>query len=156
MGSTRPRTLAPHSPPLEPPAGPTRPPVRRNLFQSHLSRRPPITSSHSGDPVRAPAPLASIDTRSRSISASASVDTSVSTSASTLVLGSGHDFDLCGDIVIRDSNGDFEVGDPVEMLLEGRGEEEEAGDEEEDEVRASESAYSLGLCGGVDGGEAWG
>ncbi|OBT65996.1 hypothetical protein VE03_03190 [Pseudogymnoascus sp. 23342-1-I1] len=121
MASQRPRGLHSHPSHSSPPAAAPDPrPVRRNLFQAQLSRRPPI--SRSGDPVR------TAPTLSRSTSASASV----TSGASTLVLGNGG-FDLSGGggggIVVRGED-EFEVGDPVGMLLEGRGEE---GVEEEEE-----------------------
>jgi hypothetical protein len=78
------------------------------------------------------------------------------TSGSTLVLGSGGGFDLSGGggggggggIVVRDASGEFEVGDPVGMLLEGRGE-EEGGEEEEGVEGVGESEFYsfLGFLG---------
>jgi hypothetical protein len=91
--------------------------------------------------VRAPPVL------SRSTSATASAGTG--TSASTLVLGSRREFDLSGDIVIRDSNGEFDVGDPVGMLLEGREGGEEVGEEEDEEARAGQSEFYF-FAGGVE------
>jgi hypothetical protein len=64
-----------------------------------------------------------------------------------LVLGRA-DFDLGNEIVVRDSSGDFQIGDPVAMLLEGRGEGIGPDDEEmdeEDEWRAGKSESIL-LC----------
>ena len=59
------------------------------------------------------------------------------------MLGSGGGFDLSGGggggIVVRDAEGEFEVGDPVGMLLEGRGEE---GGEDEEGVGAGESEFA--------------
>jgi len=72
--------------------------VRRNLFQSHLSRRPtPTGSTGTGT-----------GTGGGTITAAPS---SSSTSAETLRL----DVDVLSDssdIVIRDQNGEFEMGDP--------------------------------------------
>jgi hypothetical protein len=68
--------------------------VRRNLFQGHLTRRPtPTTGTGEGGTTAATATSSS------------------STSAETLRL----DIDVLSDsseIVIRDKNGEFEVGDP--------------------------------------------
>lgn len=77
------RTRAPLTlPPLSPPSAPTRTTsVRRNLFHTQLSRRPP--SARTGDPVR-----------SRTVSTATS-------SASTLVLGGGEWGFGGGDIVVR-------------------------------------------------------
>lgn len=75
------------------------------------------------------------------------MSTGTGTSASTLVLGSGRELDLCSDIVIRGSNGEFDVGDPVGMLLEGRG--EEVADEDDEEARARDSESYVG-SGGID------
>lgn len=99
------RTRAPLTlPPLSPPSAPTRTTsVRRNLFHTQLSRRPP--AARTGDPVR-----------SRTVSTATS-------SASTLVLGGGEWGFGGGDIVVRDGNGEFEVGDPGAVILEEEGEE---------------------------------
>lgn len=56
--------------------------IRRNLFQNHLARRPTPTTSSSN------------------------------TSAETLRLGEVEVLSDTSEIVVRDKNGEFEVGDP--------------------------------------------
>jgi hypothetical protein len=74
-----------------PSASSTRPSVRRNLFQQHLSRRPTTSST--------------------------------STSAETLRLDVQESESHTSDLVRRDQNGDYEIGDPVVPLMDEQDEE---------------------------------
>ncbi|KAI1339057.1 hypothetical protein F5Y15DRAFT_92712 [Xylariaceae sp. FL0016] len=88
--------------------GPNPPNVRRNLFQSQLTRRPTPTSSNSAETLRlgdnnaCAAPAAHASSHSNSGS---------QRSDSVEVLSETATNDT-SDIVIRDQNGEFEVGDP--------------------------------------------
>ncbi len=72
--------------------------VRRNLFQSQLTRRPTATSSSSASSDGLLRPDAD---QQQAPSGSSAVSTTAATAAST-----------SADIVVRDKNGDVELGDP--------------------------------------------
>ncbi|KAI0403639.1 hypothetical protein F4802DRAFT_280743 [Xylaria palmicola] len=84
--------------------------VRRNLFQSHLTRRPtPGESARPGDGAAA----GSMTATATAAAPSSSSSSSANSAASTLCL----DADVfsesqSSEIVIRDKNGEFEIEDP--------------------------------------------
>jgi len=72
---------------------------------------------------------------------------STSTSAETLRLDTEHESET-SDIVIRDKNGDFEIGDELLQVVDDEQEERGQGDAQEDE---SEFLLGLGSKGRVQG-----
>ncbi|KAI3325004.1 hypothetical protein HD806DRAFT_463147 [Xylariaceae sp. AK1471] len=99
--------------------------VRRNLFQSHLTRRPTTTTGTGGGG----------DTTTAATSSS-------SNSAEMLRL----DIDVLSDsseIVIRDKNGEFEVGDPPTPPLDDHSDEAALDDVQENERERQKLAEAV-------------
>jgi len=72
---------------------------------------------------------------------------STSTSAETLRLDTEHESET-SDIVIRDKNGDFEIGDELIQIADDEQEERDRGDAQEDESELCRSLRSKGTLQG--------
>ncbi|TRX96192.1 hypothetical protein FHL15_002916 [Xylaria flabelliformis] len=113
--------------------------VRRNLFQSHLTRRPtPTESSRPGSGIGG------------TTSAATTTNSSSSNSVDMLRFESDAPCES-SEIVIRDKNGEFEVGDPPTPPLNDPGEEPALDDAQENEqvlevLRASMRAKVAALA----------
>ncbi|KAI0205422.1 hypothetical protein F4808DRAFT_284393 [Astrocystis sublimbata] len=127
--------------------------VRRNLFQSHLSRRPTATESSKSGPGASSATngISSATTHANGNgNSNGNGNGTASKSSSSISVDDmpRHECDLLSessDIVIRDANGEFEIGDPPSPPLDDLDEEAALDEAQESERERHRLAATVRL-----------